>query len=70
MKIKVNDDWINLALDEYNLAQVLEKLGYLNNQAGEFVVAHNQTLVSRDDYPNVAVKDQDSLDILGVITGG
>lgn len=70
MKIKVNDDWINLSLDEYSLAQVLEQLGYLHDQAGEFVVAHNQTLVSRDYYPNVAVKDQDSIDILGVITGG
>lgn len=53
-----------------SLQQVLAQLGLLSGEQNNFVVAHNQTLVSSDYYATTLIKDGDQLDVLGVITGG
>ncbi len=70
MQLKVNGETKNFVPAPVNLEQVLDTLGYLQEDAPRFVVAYNQTLVNPDQYLKTTVYEGDSVDVLSVITGG
>ena len=70
MQLKVNGETKNFVPAPVNLEQVLDTLGYLQEESPRFVVAYNQTLVNPDQYLKTTVYEGDSVDVLSVITGG
>ncbi len=77
MRLIINGEPSDLPVnEELSLQQLLQQLGYLQPHSewsaatGNFIVAVNQQIVSKALYANTDLNENDSIDILGAITGG
>lgn len=69
MKLVINGENTEVAAPESLFDLVVNHLQY-PDESGRYIVAVNSELVTKDRWPDVVVKDNDLVDILGVITGG
>ncbi|MEC8103731.1 MAG: sulfur carrier protein ThiS [Pseudomonadota bacterium] len=69
MKLVINGESTEVATPESLFDLVVNHLQY-PDESGRYIVAVNSELVTKDRWTNVALKDNDLVDILGVITGG
>lgn len=64
--------WIQLNGEEYELqgstlADLIEQLGYPGKR---FAVEVNREIISKSEYPNVMLKNDDTVEIVHAIGGG
>lgn len=69
MKLVINGENTEVVAPQSLFDLVVNHLQY-PDESGRYIVAVNSELVTKDRWPDVALKDNDLVDILGVITGG
>lgn len=70
MKIKFNNDSVELHQGNWTLYDLLAHFGFFQTGLADFVVAHNGVLISKTAYAKTLVNENDAIDVLSVITGG
>ena len=69
MQVQINGEFKTIT-DGLTLGELLVLCGYAQAELADFVVACNQSLVSRSNYDQIKLVDRVCVDIISVITGG